>query len=131
MPLPLEHLIEKYIKIRDHRSALKKQFDAKDGELKALQEKIEARFLQTMNETGTDQLKVKGVGMVLRSERVLANAKDWEAIWQHVMESGNVDLLQRRLSSKAVQEFMESHEGDAPPGIQVVVERGVTVRRTS
>ena len=105
--------------------------EAKDAAapLKAGLVTIETAMLKMMNDIGTDQLKVTGLGIVLPVEKVMPNCKDWQALWTHVAETGNFDLVARRLSSKHVKEFMDTHDGNLPPGVTIFVERGVSVRR--
>ena len=127
----LEKMFRAHAAIKAKRARLKSDYDAADGGLKKKLETIETGFLKIMNDTGTDQLKVKGVGMVFRTERVLPNAKDWNAVFTYVQESGNFDLLQKRLAQGGVKDFMDTHDGDPPPGVTTTIERGVGVRRTS
>lgn len=125
----LTMMFKAHANINEKRAELSKAFKAKDAELKKSLDLIEVAFLKMMNETGSDQLKVKGVGVCTRSQRVWPNCKDWRALYEHVLENGNFDLLQKRLSSTAVKEYMESHDGDTPPGVITTIERGVSVRR--
>jgi hypothetical protein len=96
--------------------------------LKAQQLLIETGMLQMMNDTGSEQLKVKGVGICYISTRKLPQAKDWAAVYNFVQETGSFDLMAKRLSMGGVNEYVDAH-GDTPPGITIIVERGVSVRR--
>jgi hypothetical protein len=127
----LEKMFKAHAAIKAKRAVLKAEFDKADGDLKAKMDTIEVGFLKMMNDTGTDQLKVKGVGMCYLSQRVLPICKDWSALWTHVQESGNFDLLQKRLASGGVADYMETHDGNTPPGVTTTIERGVSVRRQS
>ena len=127
----LERMFKAHAAIKAKRARLKADFDEADKNLKAKLDTIETGFLKIMNDTGTDQLKVKGVGMVFRTQRILPNAKDWNAVFTYIQESGNFDLLQKRLAQGGVQAYMESNDGDTPPGVTTTIERGVGVRRTS
>ena len=127
----LEKMFKAHSAIKAKRAQLAREFKEADGALKAKMDTIETGFLKLMNDTGTDQLKVKGVGMCYLSEKVLPNCKDWAALWTHVQESGNFDLLQKRLASGGVKEYMDTHDGDTPPGVVTTIERGVSVRRQS
>jgi hypothetical protein len=122
-------MLEGYAKIKAQRSALAKMLREKDSELKSKLALIESGLLKMMNDTGSDQLKVKGVGMAFRSERLLASGKDWQALWDHIRETGEYDLVQKRLAVGAITDYMENNDGDTPPGVAVTIERGVSVRR--
>jgi len=127
----LEKMFKAHGALKAERALLTKNFNEKDAELKHKVEVIETALLKIMNDTGTDQLKVAGLGVAFRTERVLPNASDWNAVFNHVQETGNFDLLQKRLASGGVKDYMETHDGDTPPGISITIERGVSVRRQS
>ena len=124
----LKRFLAAYQKIRSKRSEIKRSFEESDGELKHKLGLIEVALMKMMAESGSENLKIKGVGQAYLTIKTFTKGKDWNAIWKYVEESGNLDLLQRRLSSKAVQEFMEANDGDLPPGVDVSTERAVVVR---
>ena len=61
--------------------------------------------------------------MAYLTTKTFTKGKDWDALWKYIEESGNLDLLQRRLSSRAVQEYMDANEGELPPGFARMVGR--------
>ena len=124
----LERMLGAYMKIRDARGELKRTFEEKDGELKRKHALIEAGLMKMMQESGSENLTVRGIGMAYLTTKTFTKGKDWDALWKYIEESGNLDLLQRRLSSRAVQEYMDANEGELPPGVDVSQERAVVVR---
>jgi len=96
--------------------------------MKGKQLLIETAMLKMMNETGSEQLKVKGVGIAYITERKLPQCKDWNAVYTFVQETGSFDLLAKRLNMGGVNEYVDAN-GDTPPGVTIMVERGVSVRR--
>ncbi len=117
-----------YMQIRNKRAVHKREFEELDGKLKHTLGLIEAALMKKMEAAGSESLTVKGVAMAYLTTKTFTRAKDWQAVWDYIEESGNIDLLQRRLSTKAVQEFVEANEGDLPPGVDVSQERAVVVR---
>jgi hypothetical protein len=124
----LERMIGAYMKIRDRRAEIKREYTEEDNELKRKHSLIEAALMKIMQDTGSDNLSVKGLGMAYVTTKTYTKGKDWDALWKYIEESGNLDLLQRRISSKAVQEYMDANEGELPPGVDVSQERAVVVR---
>lgn len=124
----LERMLGAYMAIRNKRSEIKRAFEEEDGDLKKKHALIEAALLKMMQETGSENLTVKGTGMAYLTTKTFTKGKDWDALWKYIEESGNLDLLQRRLSSRAVQEYMDANEGELPPGVDVSQERAVVVR---
>ena len=68
-------------------------------------------------------------GTVIVGEKTMPGFEDKTQTMQFIKETGNVELLQQRLSSTAVKEYMDNNNGQLPPGVKVVVERTVTIRR--
>jgi hypothetical protein len=124
----LERMIGAYMKIRDRRAEIKREFTEEDNELKRKHGLIEAALMKMMQQVGSETLTVKGTGMAYLTTKTFTKGKDWDALWKYIEESGNLDLLQRRISSKAVQEYMDANEGELPPGVDVSQERAVVVR---
>lgn len=127
-PDSLNYLLDIYMKTRDKRAAIKRVFEEEDNKLKKLHGAIEVKLMQMMKDIGTDNLKVDGLAMAYLTPKTFVSAKDWDAVWDYIEKSGNVSLLQRRLSEKAVKEYMEANGGDLPPGVDVHTERTVVVR---
>ena len=124
----LERLLKAYVKMRDKRSQIKREFDETDGALRKKMGLVEAELLKMLNAAGSDSLKVNGVGQAYLGKKVTVKATDWDALWTYILENKQIDLLQKRVASRAVQEFVET-EGELPPGVDMSTERVVNVRR--
>lgn len=124
----LKRYLSLYMQARDKRAAIKRAYEEEDNKLKAFLAKLEINLMQMMDEVGSDNLKIAGLAQAYKTPQTKVSAKDWNAVWEYIEESGNVSLLQRRLSKKAVEEYMEANDGDLPPGVDVLTERVVVVR---
>lgn len=123
-----EQVIEAIVKLRDQRSALKRQYEADDAILKDKVAKLDAWLLKTMQEVGTDQLK--GGGYIAFTSTIdRAKCDDWGSFWTFLAENGRLDMLEKRVSSKTVSEYLEEF-GELPPGISISRERTVNVRKS-
>ncbi len=116
-----------YVKLRDQRSALKKAYEDEDGVLKVKMERLETWLMETMQQTGTTQLG-SAHGTAYMQTQYKASCGDWPSFWQWIADNGRFDMLEKRVSSKTVNEFIEE-TGDAPPGVNVASELKVVVRR--
>ncbi len=117
------------VKLRDKRATLKKKFDEIDAQLKADMERLEAWLLQKLGEAGTDTFKNES-GTAYITETVRAGCGDWTLFWKWCADNHRVDMLEKRVASKAIQEYMEEHN-ELPPGVTITTYRDVTVRRPS
>lgn len=125
----LERMFRAHGKIKALLAAKAKAHAEDTAPLKEKMKLIEAGLVKMMNETGSSLLSVPHVARCIPKVSTFPSCKDWSALWTHVKETGNFDLVTRRLSSKHVKEYMESHGDALPPGVTVHVERGVTVTR--
>lgn len=122
-------VVDYMIQLRDARSALKKQYEAQDAILRSKYEKGEAFLLQHLNATGVATFSVDA-GTVFTSQRLKASIGDRNAFGAFVAESGEVDLMDYRVNTAALKEYMEQHGGAAPPGVTTHVDRTLNIRRS-
>lgn len=125
-----ETVMTAYAKLRDKRAALKKRFDELDEQIKTDMNRMEAWLLAKLNAAGTDTFK-NGAGTAYITETVRAGCADWTLFWEWAATNKRVDMLEKRVASKAIQEYMEEHGNEMPPGITITSYRDVTVRRPS
>lgn len=125
-----EIVMTAYIKLRDKRADLKCTYEEADMALKTNMEQMEGWLLKKLNEAGTTTFK-NNVGTAYISETVRAGCGDWTLFWKWAAENNRVDMLEKRIASKAVQEYMEEHEKELPPGVTITVYRDVVVRRAT
>lgn len=118
-----------YIKLRDARTELKREFEGKDSELKAKQERIEAEMLKFLNANEMDSVKTTA-GTFYRQEEVTPTGSDWDAFYKWVAQNDAFDALERRIKKTFIKEYMEMNGGAIPPGVSVYREFVVRVRRT-
>lgn len=126
-----EQLVEAFIAIRDRREKLLHEYEAADKALKAESAQIESALLDICNNVNADSIKT-GHGTVMRKLNERFFCQDWENFYKFVLDNEAVQLLERRIHQGNFKEFMKEHEGDGlPPGVNVMREFGVTVRKNS
>ena len=121
-------VVEHYIALRDHKSMLDAEHKARVAEIDAQMTNAENFLLNHLNESGLDRVGV-GAGTVFVQVKTMPSFEDKEATIAYIKQSGNVELLQSRLSSTAVKEFMDANNQQLPPGVKIMTERTVTIRR--
>jgi hypothetical protein len=131
MSLTVDTVVSKYIALRDKRSELKKSYEAEDSKYKEAQEKCEAWLLAQANALGVDNFAVKGVGTAIKGKDMKVSCKDWTVFHKFVMETGQLDMFERRISRNVLKSYLEEHGDVVPPGLDVIFEQVVTVRRSS
>lgn len=124
----LAKIVQAYSAIRDARAAKRRAFDEADAELEADQQTLRAMMLDLLNKTGAKSIATD-YGTVIRSEKIKPSAADWGAIWEWMKQNDGFDIMERRLKATFIKEFMEQNDGAIPPGVNVLREYEISVRR--
>jgi hypothetical protein len=127
----VEEAVEAYLAIRAERERIKADYEAADKMLKGDMGELEAIMLDVCNSINADNIKTSH-GTVMRKleERFICN--DWDNFRKFVLENEAVELLEKRIHQGNFKQFMGDHQGDGlPPGVNVMREFGITVRKSS
>ena len=120
-------LIEKYIQLRDKKTQMKSEFDAKLAPVEEAMQKIEAHLMKTLNELGSDRIGGP-TGVAFKSTQNSATVADKELFRQFVLENDRWELADIRASKTAVKEYIDEND-DLPPGINWRSETVIRVNR--
>lgn len=129
MDATVDKLVKVYIKMRDHRSKLKSEYEEQDNIVKDQMGMIEAQLLDLCKEAGLDGLRTAH-GAVIRSVQTRYWTSDWEAMHKFIMAHNAPDLLERRISQTQMKEFIATHPDEMPVGMNVDSRYTITVRRS-
>jgi hypothetical protein len=129
MSVNTEKLVEAYLAIRAERDKLLQEYETKDAELKSDMSELEHMMLAVCNEIGADSIKTP-VGTLMRQikERYVCN--DWDNFYKFVLDHQAPQLLEKRIHQGNFKQFYNELEG-LPPGVNVMREYGITVRKPS
>jgi hypothetical protein len=126
--MKMDSLVETYIKVREKKSRLKAAYDAEVKQYDELQDKIEALLLAKFGELGVDSVKTEN-GTAYTSVRSSASIADWDTFWAFVKEHGAYEMIERRVSKAAVEQYKSAND-DLPPGLNWSETRVVNFRRS-
>lgn len=121
-----DRLVKAYIKIRDARKELSQQ----DAKLEEQQHMIQDKLLEICKETGAESLRTE-FGTVTKRVAKQYWTHDWDSFYKFIKEHDAFPLLQRRISSAAMTEFLEEYPDLHPPGLNVDASYAISVRRKS
>lgn len=131
MNIDTEELVGAYIAIRTQRELLLREYEEKDKALKADMSQLEAAMLDVCNQINADSIRTSH-GTVMRKLNERFFCQDWDNFYKFLMEQEAPHLLERRIHQSNFKEFMKDHENSGlPPGVNVMREYGVTVRKSS
>ncbi|WP_055128450.1 hypothetical protein [Pseudomonas mediterranea] len=121
-------MVAEYMMVRDEIEAMNDKHKTEMKPLKDRMTAIEGSIQAYLNDNHMDGFKANGA--TVYTERVLrANIGDKSALNQFIMQTGNVELLQTRLSTTVLKEYMSANNDQVPPGVKVDFERAVRVRK--
>lgn len=119
----LKQLAEADNEVATARGVLKAKQEAYDG--------VESQIFRLMDELGTETFRNKEVGLqVSISETTMDIIEDFDKLAPFVRRRNLLHFFHRRLSSKAIAEFRETHK-TAIPGLGTFKKRRLSVTTIS
>lgn len=129
-PISADKLVAAYIKMRDKRAELLREYEEQDGAIKEQMETVEGRLLELCKTVGADSLKTQH-GTVIRGVKTRYWTSDWEAMHNFIMEHKMPELLEKRISQTTMRQLLDENPDMMPLGMNVDSKYSVTIRRTS
>lgn len=124
----LDQLTAIYLKIRDKRSELKREFENQDKDLEEQQKMLAEQMLDSCKELGADSIKTPH-GTIIRSVKSKYWTGDWDSMYTFIKEHDAFGLLEKRLHQTNMKDFLNEHPDVMPMGLNVENEYTIVVRR--
>ena len=127
----MEELVKTYLTIRNERDRIESEFKLQDEALKAEMTVLEQEMLAGCNEIKADSIRTPH-GTTIKNLKERFTCSDRDNFNKFVLETGAVELFEARLHQGNFKEFMsERHADGLPPGVNVMREFAITVRKPS
>lgn len=124
----VERAVKTYVRIRDEKDRLTREYNEKEAGLKTQLEQLESYFAVQAKAAGVDGFKTQ-FGTVFKEEKLTASCADWEVFGNWIVEHNEIEMLERRVKHATVKQYMADHDGALPPGVNVFREEKMRVRR--
>ena len=124
----LDQLTAVYLKIRDKRSELKREFEAQDDELEQQQQMLANQMLETCKEMNADSIRTPH-GTIIRSVKSKYWTNDWDSMYRFIKDNDAFGLLEKRLHQTNMKDFLHENPDAMPMGLNVESEYNIVVRR--
>ena len=111
---PLINLDDKMNMLADTRLQLKQLLE-QEKKLKQVQNALEAEIAADMERQGLTQTGNDVCTISLKTE-VGPTVEDWDALWEHIFDTRQTELLQKRMSATAYRELLAMAQ--AVPGVR-------------
>jgi hypothetical protein len=125
----MNELVKAYLTIRNEREKIESEYKERDMQLKADMAILEREMLSGCNEMKVESLRTDS-GTVVKSLKERFTCADRDNFNKFILETGAVELFESRLHQGNFKEFMsERHHEGLPPGVNVMREFTITVRK--
>lgn len=126
--IPINTIVDTYIRIRDTKDALTNKYKAEAAELDEQMAVLKHKLLEVSKETGVTSFSTSNA----TAYRTIKNrfwTNDWESFYGFMREHGAMELLEKRIHQMNMKEFMEQNPDAHPPGLNIDSEYEITIRR--
>lgn len=127
MTTTVDNVIAAYIKLRDKKEALESSVKEQTKELTEKMVKLENYLREQADAQGVTSFKTKH-GTAFLTTTDFAAVADWDAVLDFVKTHDAYDMLERRVSKKAVRGYIDSMK-QVPAGINYGTRLDINIRR--
>ena len=125
-----DKLVAVYMKMREKRASLLREYEEQDEAIKGQMEVVEGRLLDLCKSIGADSLKTQH-GTIIRTVKTRYWTSDWNSMHKFIMEHNMPELLEKRVSQTTMKQLLDENPDMMPPGMNVDSRYAVTIRRNS
>jgi len=123
-------LVSIYIKMRDAKDALTREYEAKINEVKEQMEVVEQALLDICKETGQDGGRTV-YGSFTRTVKTRFWTNDWQSMYSFIKQHDAIQLLEQRVHQGNMKQFLSENPGLLPTGLNTDSKYSITVRRAT
>ena len=104
--------------------------NAEADELKAKRDELEQLLIAVLKKAGTPRVN-NGAYTASLTKRVLPTVTDWDEFYEFIKDNDAMFMLERRPSSTAYRDMLESRDGEAIPGVESFEKETISLRSSS
>jgi len=125
-----DKLVSVYIKLRDAKDKLTREFELQAAEMQQQMSTVEQALLELCKANGQDGGKTKH-GTFTRTVKTRYWTSNWGAMYQFIQEHNAPELLEQRIHQTHMKQFLADNPSQTPEGLNVDSRYAITVRRAS
>ena len=128
MAYDADKLVAVYIKMRDAKEQITREYEAKIDGIKEQMALIENELLEICKNTGQDGGRTAH-GTFTRTAKTRYWTSDWNSMYKFIRANDAIELLEQRLHQTNMKTFLQDNPGLIPEGLNVDARYAITVRR--
>lgn len=126
--IPINTIVDTYIRIRDTKDVLTNKYKAQVAELDEQMAVLKHKLLDLSKDTGVTSFSTPNA-TAYRTVKNRYWTNDWESFYGFMRDHGTMELLEKRIHQANMKEFMEQNPEAHPPGLNIDSEYEITIRR--
>lgn len=113
-----DKLVATYVKIRDRRSELQREWEKEDKRLEDQLELVTNKLLDICRETGVESMRTNA-GTVTRTVKTRYWTTDWQSMYEFIKEHDALNLLEQRIHQGNFKQLLADNENLMPKGVNL------------
>jgi len=126
--VPVDTIVDTYIKIREAKNELTKKFKAESAVLEEQMDVLKHALLDLSKETGMTSFSTPNA-VAYRTVKNNYWTNDWESFYDFMQDNKAMGLLKKSIHQANMKEFMDQNPDLHPPGLNIDSEYEITIRR--
>lgn len=118
MELNVERVVKTYIKIRDEKERITKEYQDAVAKLQTQLDALEKKMLAFSVESGVASFKTP-FGTCYKKTSEKASVADWSAFSNWMLAQHDVSFVEQRVKISSVRDYADQNSGSLPPGVHV------------
>jgi len=124
-----DELVQAYINVRSERDKITEAYEVQKAELDKVLDVLKGSLLEICNGMNANSIKTSH-GTVIKTLKERFYTNDWENFGKFIEDNKLVALLEKRIHQRNFKEYLEEHHEDGlPPGVNVMKEFEISVRK--
>lgn len=130
-PAPsVDRVVAAFFKVKAQRAAFTREANEIDAMYAEKLDILSIELMKHLNNQKVDSFQVGGA-TVYRHTEIKPAAADWTAIYKWIVKNEGWDMLEKRLKSTFIAQYMEANKGAVPPGVNVTKRFVARIRKLS
>lgn len=123
----MDALVKKFLALREEVKAIDEQAKATTKPKKEAMEQIQGILQAFLDKSGGTSMKTE-FGTFYSTTKYSASLSDADAFMRFVAANNAFHLLDRKANANAVRDYIEEHQGNQPPGVNLTQIKSIGVR---
>lgn len=123
-----EELVARYRELRDQKAEYTKDYKAKVASVEEELDQVSAQLLDICNAHSIESLRTDA-GTAMRRTITKYWTSDWERMYQFIREHDAFHLLEQRVHSKHMEDFLDENPDLMPIGLNIDRKFVISVRK--